>query len=166
MPTTPTSMVNRMMGAETWTDPIALAAGTTVGGSAVASGTAADLAEVVTTTNVITASETGKTFFLNTAGGFTSTLPVPALGLKFTFVVKTAPTTAYIITTNAGANLLYGMMLERAGTAGVAGAAQDTLNFVANNAIIGDWVEFVSDGTNWYVHGMVDVAAGVTFAVT
>lgn len=123
-------------------------------------------AEVVTTTNVIAASENGRTYYLNSAGGFTSTLPAPALGLRFRFVVKTAPTTAYIIVTNAGANLMYGMMLERAGTAGVAGAARDTFNFVANQAIIGDWVEFESDGTNWYYRGMVDVATGNTVAAT
>lgn len=122
--------------------------------------------EVVVTTNVILANESRKTFYLSLAGGFTSTLPAPALGLKFKFVVKTAPTTAYIITTNGGANILYGCMLERAGTAGVAGAARDTFNFVASNAIIGDWVEFESDGTNWYYHGVVDVAAGNTVAAT
>lgn len=122
--------------------------------------------EVVITTNVITAAESGKTFFLDLVGGFTSTLPAPAAGLWFKFIVKTAPTTAYIITTNAGADILYGMMLERAGTAGVAGAARDTFNFVASQAIIGDWVEFHSDGTNWYYHGMVDVAAGNTVAAT
>lgn len=123
-------------------------------------------AEVVTTTNVIAATENGTTYYLNAAGGFTSTLPAPALGLKFRFIVKTAPTTAYIIVTTSGANLMYGMMLERAGTAGVAGAARDTFNFVANQAIVGDWVEFYSDGTNWYYHGMVDVAAGNTVAQT
>lgn len=122
--------------------------------------------EVVITTNVITAAENGKTFYLSLAGGFTSTLPAPALGLRFRFIVKTAPTTAYVITTNAGANILYGHLVERAGGVGVAGAAQDTLNFVANQAIIGDWVEFYSDGTNWYLHGMVNVIAGATFAVT
>lgn len=123
-----------------------------------------DNVEVVTTTNVIDASESGKTFYLNLAGGFTSTLPAPAAGLRFKFIVKTAPTTAYIIVTTSGANLMYGMMEERAGTAGVAGAARDTFNFVANQSIIGDWVEFESDGTNWYYHGMVDVAAGNTVA--
>lgn len=122
--------------------------------------------ETVTTTNVITAAESGKTFFLNAAGGFTSTLPAPAAGLRFRFIVKTAPTTSYVITTNAGADVLYGQMLERAGTAGVAGAARDTFNFVANQSIIGDWVEFYSDGTNWYYHGMVDIAAGNTVAAT
>jgi hypothetical protein len=144
--------------------------GTTVSATAaqlnavVASGL--ETSEVVTTTNVIAASESGTTFYLNAAGGFTSTLPAPAIGLKFKFIVKTAPTTAYIIVTTSGANLMYGMMEERAGTAGVAGAARDTFNFVANNAIIGDWVEFTSDGTNWYYHGMVDVAAGNTVAQT
>jgi hypothetical protein len=122
--------------------------------------------EVVTATNIITAAESGKTFYLGTAGGFTSTLPAPAAGLRFRFIVKVAPTTAYIITTNASANIMFGMMLERAGTAGVAGAGRDTFNFVANQAIIADWVEFWSDGTNWYYHGMVDVAAGNTVAVT
>lgn len=122
--------------------------------------------EVVTATKVITATETGKTFFLNTAGGFTTTLPAPAAGLKFRFIVKTAPTTSYIIVTNASANIMYGMMEERAGTAGVAGAGRDTFNFVANQSIIGDWMEIESDGTNWYYHGMVDVAAGNTVAAT
>jgi hypothetical protein len=122
--------------------------------------------EVVTATNVIAATENGRTYYLNAAGGFTSTLPAPALGLRFRFIVKTAPTTSYVITTTSGADILYGMMLERAGTAGVAGAGRDTFNFVANQSIIGDWVEFYSDGVNYYYHGMVDVAAGNTVAAT
>lgn len=123
--------------------------------------------ETVVTTNVIGATESGKTFFLNLAAGFTSTLPAAAAGLRFRFVVKTAPTGApYVITTDSGANVLYGQMLERAGGAGVAGAARDTFNFIHNQSIIGDWVEMISDGTNWYYHGMVDVAAGNTVAAT
>lgn len=117
-------------------------------------------AELVITTNIILAAENGRTYFLNLIGGFTSTLPAPALGLSFRFIVKTAPTTSYIIT--AGSAILYGMMEERAGGAGVAGAGVTNFNFVANQAIIGDWVEFYSDGTNWYYHGMVNVAAGNT----
>jgi hypothetical protein len=122
--------------------------------------------EIVITTRAILAADSGKTFYLSLANGFTSTLPAPALGLRYRFIVKTAPTTAYIIVTNGGANLMYGMMVERAGGAGVAGAARDTFNFVANNAIIGDWVEMYSDGTSWFYHGMVDVAAGNTVAQT
>lgn len=122
--------------------------------------------EVVTATNVINDYENGKTFYLNAAGGFTSTLPAPFAGARFRFIVKTAPTTSYVIVTASSANIMYGMMEERAGAAGVAGAARDTFNFVANQSIIGDWVEFYSDGTNWYYHGMVDVAAGNTVAAT
>ncbi len=123
-------------------------------------------AEVVTAANIITAAESGKTFYLSLAGGFASTLPAPALGLSFRFIVKTAPTTAYTIGTNAGDNVMFGMMVERVGGAGVAGASRDVFNFVANLAIVGDWVEFYSDGTNWYYHGMTDASAGSTVGAT
>lgn len=122
--------------------------------------------EVVITTRPIVAADNGKTLYLSLAGGFTVTLPAPALGFRIRLIVKTAPTTSYVITTTGGSNLIYGHFVERAGGVGVAGAAQDTQNFVANQAIIGDWAEYYSDGTNWYVHGMVNVSAGVTFAVT
>ncbi|MFA5424889.1 MAG: hypothetical protein WC374_13630, partial [Phycisphaerae bacterium] len=57
--------------------------------------------EVVAATNVILAAESGKTFFLDAVAGFQSTLPAPAAGLKFTFIVKTAPTSnGYTIVTN------------------------------------------------------------------
>jgi len=122
--------------------------------------------EVVTTTNVIAATESGTTFYLDLAGGFTSTLPAPAAGLNFRFKVKTAPTTAYIITTNAGANVLYGSIHEITTTAGVTIQAQDTLNFVGSASLIGDWIECESDGTNWYVTGSTQVDGGITVSVT
>ncbi len=123
-------------------------------------------AQTLATAYTIQPTENHKTFFLGLVGGFTVTLPPPFMGGLFRFCVQVAPTTAYIITTHAGANVIYGMFYERAGGAGVAGAARDTQNFVASQSIIGDWAEYWSDGTNWYVHGMVDVSAGVTFAAT
>lgn len=126
-----------------------------------------EFSEVVTATNVITAAETGSTFYLSAAGGFLSTLPAPALGLHFKFIVKTAPTSVgYTIATNASANIINGMMEERAGTAGVACATEDLLTLVANQAILGDWIEVRSDATNWYMYGMTDVAAAFTCALT
>lgn len=121
--------------------------------------------EIVTTTNVITATEIGKTFFLNAVGGFTSTLPAPANGLKFTFIVTTAPTTAYIITTTAGANLLFGTFLDIIGEL-VYFSAQDTLNFVASISVIGDRLEIESDGTNWYCKAFSGADGGITVSVT
>jgi hypothetical protein len=121
--------------------------------------------ESVTTTNVITASESGKTFYLNAAGGFTSTLPAPALGLKYKFIVKAAPTTAYIITTNGGDNVLQGTYLDIVGEL-VSIAAQDTLNFVANTALVGDSLEVESDGTSWFCTAFSKADGGITVSAT
>jgi len=122
-------------------------------------------AEVVTTTNVITADESGKTFYLSLAGGFTSTLPAPALGLKFKFIVAIAPTTAYVITTNGGADIMIGGINElEVDTAddGPYDNNADTINFVASVAAVGDYIEMESDGTSWYFHGQTNLDGGVT----
>ena len=63
-------------------------------GNVTGSVTGATAAEVVTATNVITAAESGTTFFLSSATEFVSTLPAPALGLNFTFIVAAAPASA------------------------------------------------------------------------
>ena len=124
-----------------------------------------DTSEVVTTTNVITQEESGKTFYLNAAGGFTSTLPSPALGLNYTFIVSTAPTTAYIVTTTSGANILYGTLLDIVGEQ-VAITAQDTINFVASTSLVGDSLKVEADATNWYCNAKSLADGGITIAVT
>ena len=126
-----------------------------------------DDTEVVITTKTITKTEPRQvTYFLTLAGGFTTTLPAPRAGSRYKFIVAVAPTTAYIIVTEGGSNILYGTINEITATAGVTIAAQDTLNFVANTSLIGDWAVFESDGTNWYVHGAGQVDNGITVAVT
>lgn len=121
--------------------------------------------ELVTATNTITNDESGRIFYLNAAGGFTSTLPAPQAGLKFTFIVKTAPTTAYVITTNSGANVLYGTYLDTVGELTYF-SAQDTLNFVASTAVVGDRLDVESDGTNWYCKAVSGANGGITVSVT
>jgi hypothetical protein len=121
--------------------------------------------EAVTATNVITADESGRTFYLNASGGFTSTLPLPHKGLKYTFIVKTAPATAYIITTNAGANLMYGTYLDIVGELTYF-AAQDTLNFVASTSVVGDRLEVESDGAVWYCKAFSGADGGITTSAT
>jgi len=122
--------------------------------------------EVVTTTNVITAAESGKTFFLNSGTDFVSTLPAPAAGLRFKFVVTTAATTtAHTIVTTAGANVIYGAVATTDGNASLLASAEDTISLTktATGGIVGDQVEVICDGTNYYVSGLVSVAAGITF---
>lgn len=110
--------------------------------------------EVVTTTNVIAAAEAGTTYFLDAAAGFVSTLPAPALGMQFKFVVKTAPTGgAYTVVTNSSSNIIKGGLNESATSTGPVDTDADTITFAANVALPGDWVNVMSDGTNWYLVG-------------
>ena len=119
-----------------------------------------------TATNVIGPAETGATFYLNAVGGFTSTLPAPEPGLKYTFIVSAAPTGAsYIITTNGGDNVLYGTFLDIVGELTYF-SAQDTFNFVLNKAVVGDRLEVETDGTNWHCKAFSGVDGGITVAVT
>ena len=124
-----------------------------------------DTVEVVTATNVITASESGKTFFLDAVAGFESTLPTAAEGLRFKFIVKTAPTSNGYTITGTPADVIHGTVACSGAEAtinGVTAVASDNVILVANQATIGDAVEFISDGTNWYVTGNVNTYAAVT----
>ena len=119
--------------------------------------------ETVITTNVITAAESGKTFFLDLADGFASTLPAPAAGLRYTFIVKTAPTTSYTIVTNGTTQkVLKGLVLVAADGVGDVSAGGTTATFVANQALPGDRIDMICDGTSWHMKGFAQVAAGIT----
>jgi len=131
----------------------------TIGGGVV------DNMEVVTATNVITAAESGKTFFLSAVAGFESTLPTAALGLNFRFVVATAPTSNGYTITGSPADKIFGTVACSGAedtVNGVTGNATDNVILVHNVALIGDLLEFFSDGTNWYVTGNVNTFAAVT----
>ena len=116
---------------------------------------------VLTEAKTLTDSSSGKTYFLNAAGGFTVTLPRPKKGVNFEFIVKTAPTTAYTIATNGGSSVILGQVISTDGNAttdpDVAKTAEASITFVANTAVVGDSVELVSDGTYWYAEGYSSV---------
>jgi hypothetical protein len=120
--------------------------------------------EDVTATNVITAAESGTTFFLNAAAEFVSTLPAPAAGLNFRFIVKAAPSGAsYTVVTTSSANIIIGQQHDTGGAAGDFGTADDTITFVDGQAVAGDRVDVISDGTSWFAYAFSKVAAGITF---
>jgi len=129
-------------------------------------GTVNGLAAVTTLTalSTLTAAQSGSTFFLNSATEFVTTLPAPAAGLVYTFIVGAAPSGAsYTIVTNASANIIKGQAVNAAGAAGDTGTADDTISFVDAQAVAGDSVTVISDGTSWFAYGMCAVAAGITF---
>lgn len=142
-------------------------AGTAVGATALEINNAADTSantEIVTTTNVIAATESGMTYFLNSATEFVSTLPAVAQGLKFTFIVTVAPSGAsYTIVTNASANIIKSLQNSVAGDQGDFGTSDDTITFVDGQAVAGDRVDVICDGTSWFAYARSKVAAGITF---
>jgi hypothetical protein len=99
--TTPTSIINRLMGLETWTDPIALASGTTVGGQAIGGGTSSIVAvPAATTTLTITAAlHAGKNILIASTAGLAIT-PPPATGTNNTYRIS-------VIATITGGNLTW-----------------------------------------------------------
>lgn len=120
--------------------------------------------QVLTTTRQVLAEESGRTFYLGSSTAFVTTLPLPALGLKYTFIVKTAPgATAHTIVTAASANIIIGNQNSVFGDAGDFGTADDTISFVTAQTVAGDKVEVFSDGTKWYAYAISKVAAGITF---
>jgi hypothetical protein len=117
-----------------------------------------------TAASTLTAADSGRTIFLNSATEFVTTLPAPASGLKFTFIVKAAPVGAdYTVVTNGGDNIIKGQQYNAAGAAGDTGTGDDTISFVASSSVAGDRVEVISDGTNWFAYAFCTLAASITF---
>lgn len=130
--------------------------------------------EVVTATNVIAAAESGTTYFLNSTVEFVSTLPAPAAGVNFTFIVTAAPSGASytIVTAQSGSacEIIVGHVLTSdvytdsavdADSEKTLGAT--TISFVDSKAVIGDKCFVISDGTNWYASAMCANVDGITF---
>jgi hypothetical protein len=124
--------------------------------------------EVVAATNLITAAESGTVFFLNSATEFVSTLPAPAAGLHFTFIVTGAPSGASYTVIGASGTPIHGMVLSKdlngaTDSGATAGTGVLTLTFVDGKSVKGDRADFVSDGTDWFV---VAVTGGTFDAIT
>jgi len=95
--------------------------------------------EITSGTRLLTANDNGTTLFLNSATEFVTTLPQPAKGLRFTFIVAAAPSGAsYTVVTAGSANILIGRQNSVFGDAGDFGATDDTITFVDGQAVAGD----------------------------
>jgi len=120
--------------------------------------------EVVTTTNVLTAAESGKTIILNSATAFVTTLPAKAAGLRFTFIAGATQVTGgnHTIVPNASDdNTIYGGAIVAG--AEVAASAEGSINWIADTILPGDIISVFNDGTNWYVDGRATASGAVTF---
>ena len=116
------------------------------------------------------AKDSGKTFFLALAGGLAVTLPTPAAGLRFKFIVKTAPSGGdYTVVAASGADIIIGGISELEVDTGDDGPYDNNADTITLNdgvAVVGDYVELISDGTSWYLNGQTNADGGITLSTT
>lgn len=132
-----------------------------------------DSHEILTAARSLNADDIGKTFYLSAVGGFNVNLPAPSLGAEIVFFVRTAPTGgSYTITARdaagAAANILKGHVLttdvNSATDPDFDTTAVDILTLTVNKAVAGDFVKFVSDGTNWFYRAECSVFDAISAA--
>lgn len=140
-------------------------AGTLTVGGLVNTGTnTGSLTNVIALTSTATATQaqSGTTFLLNAAAGFTVTLPtVPVIGTHYTFVVTTSVTSSTLkIITGTAAQLLQGVITSATTTASVFESVIGSSNIsVAMNGsttggLVGSQFEFTClSATLWQVFG-------------
>ena len=110
--------------------------------------------EAITAANTITAAESGTRYILP-----------PAAGLEYWFYVgATEPTGTHTVVTASSANIIVGNISSPEDAAGSVATVTDadTISFVANKAVHGDFAHVWSDGTNWYLDGQCKVQDGIT----
>lgn len=143
--------------------------GTTTSASFMPVGQSPNAESLTAATKTVTSDESGTVFFFNRAGGVAVTLPAPALGLRYKFIIATNFTSDGSIATNGGADIIIGGVNELevdTGDDGPSDLNADTITF--NNAAdtVGDYVELVSDGTSWFLSGQTALDGGVTLSTT
>jgi len=109
----------------------------------------------------LTTAQSGSLIALTGIVGYAVTLPAASAlaGCNYRFVVQDLFATTDWVITSPAANM-YGMVDELSTIQAVAGAT--TINLELGADTIGDWIEVISDGTNWYVSGHCAQAASVT----
>lgn len=124
---------------------------------------------VLAGTTTLTHAYNGWTLLLNSATEFATTLPTPVLGMQLSFVVAAAPSSAsYTVVTAAAAEIIFGHVatgdMDAAADAdSEATGGATTITFVDSKATVGDRVDLVSDGTNWYARGTSAAVDAITF---
>jgi hypothetical protein len=109
----------------------------------------------------LTAADTGAIVKMGGSNASTVTLPAVSAGLSFRFVAVTAH--AHVIT--GGAGVIEGGYHHNTNGATVARLGivnRSTLTLHNTNSAIADTLEFWSDGTSWYVSGIVNDAISLS----
>lgn len=107
-------------------------------------------------------SDSGRCFLCSAA--LTVTLPTPRVGLHYKFIITADLTSAaaLVLVASGGAKMA-GAVLTAQGTAVGSfetevtgdGSTKFTVGSTGNNVLAGSYVECFSDGTDWYLSGIV-----------
>lgn len=116
-------------------------------------------AAAITTTRALTVQDSGGCFSIAKTSAYAITLPTPAQGLKFKFLIL--DTGANIVTISNGSAHLFGIVSVNNVNIAMTGT---TLSLASGNSV-GDWVEFEGiDATHYLVTGACIAAADITIA--
>lgn len=125
-----------------------------------------NMLETITAAKTLYKKDSGKVFMIGSAGGaYSITIDSDLLiaGARLKFIVDEDTPTG-IITIAFGSAIVYGNLEQQADTAEdnrVACNGKSNV-IVGTNALKGDYLEFVCDGTYWYVSGMSSIQTAVS----
>lgn len=124
---------------------------------------------VTSATFTLTKAHAFTELYLNRAGGIAFTLPAPDVGIKYRFIIGTSPTSSCTISSNGGADIIVLSVNELETDTTEDGPYDDNadvVTFVANVALIGDFLDFHCDGTKWYARGQTNADGAITSGTT
>ena len=115
-----------------------------------------EAAQSVSAAKVLTAADSGETFYLSGGAAAYTLSATTTPGTWFRFVIGGAITGDATVVTAGSINAIEGTLLVAGAV--VDCAAEDTITFVADGENIGDFFEIRTDGTNW----MLGASGGLT----
>jgi hypothetical protein len=137
-------------------DTLTVSSGATISGLVTNSATAAAIA----TTRVLTSADSGGIFSVAKTGVYTITLPTPAQGISFKFMVL--DTGANVVTILADGAFCDGMLTEAGATPT---AMTGTTLLLTSGQSVGDWVQYEGiSSTQWLVTGSTLAADDITIS--
>jgi len=122
----------------------------------------------ILTATTVTAAQTGTVFLVdsNNDSSFNITLPTPAAGLYFLFVVSDSTGDSDITITTGSSSLEMEGIYNNAGVLTTIPNASSSATWNSSNDTVGDYVEFYGMTTTvWHVRAASAVSGGMTFAV-
>ena len=119
------------------------------------------LNEDITAAITLTQEDSGKVYTFNVAAGVAVTLPAVAAGLNYRFYTGLAFITTAFTIVSTTAVIQGGAIVN---SVNVPAVNETTITVAHASETVGDYIDLVSDGTNWYVSGVGFAAGAYTFA--